>query len=275
MADRSIFRITSPAETQLIHDGYCKLAVFPAEILQKLNIAIMNVMKAEPITFYNTGLDRNTERKKYFYKIVLDAFTTYIDSVFYDYKISRIAVVIKGIQGQSECNLHTDDNSFDEENAFPINIWTPLLQTHPENGGICVIPGSHNYASKTRGFGIPQYYNEYADELKQKGICISTTLGESLVYHPGLLHFSNENRTPEFRPAVVIALTPKEKTPLVFFGKRNWWSYKIYTMHLSLEEYIYWNEDTVLKNNIMNVRNFKSLKPDKTMYQKFLTLTNP
>lgn len=274
MADRGIFRITSPTESQLINDGYCKLAVFPAEELKELNIAIMKVMKEEFITFYNTGLDKNTERKKYFYKIVLDAFTAYIDSVFNDYKISRIAIVIKGIHGQSECNLHTDDNSFDEENAFPLNVWTPLLPTHSENGGLCVIPGSHKFASKVRGFGIPQYYNEYSEELKKKGICISTNLGESLVYHPGLLHFSNENSSKEFRPAVVIALAPKEKIPLVFFGRKKWWNYKIYTMRLSLEEYIYWDEDTILKNNIMNTQSFRNLKLDMKSYKNFLMLSN-
>lgn len=274
MADRSIFRTPSTTESSLIHDGYVKFSVFPSEVLEHLSTAIMNEMKEEPIGFYNTGLDRNTERKKYFYKLVLDALAPHIAPVFNDYKISRIAIVIKGIHGKSECNLHTDDNSFDEEGAFPINIWTPLLPTHPENGGLCVIPGSHRYASKTRGFGIPQYYDAYTDALKEKGICISTTLGESLVYHPGMLHFSNENKTRAFRPAVVVALTPKEKTPLVFFGRKNWWSYKIYTMRMSLEEYIYWDENTILKNNVLNTRSFKSLKLDTTAYQKFLMHSN-
>lgn len=125
-------------------------------------------------------MDKDIATKEYFYKIIYDALQPFIEERFTDYRICRIAVVIKGINGNSSCNIHTDDNYLDENRSTPLNIWTPLVSTNETNGGLNIIPKSHHFASKIRGFGIPQYYRDYQNELMKYGVCLPTELGGGL-----------------------------------------------------------------------------------------------
>lgn len=257
-------------KNQLEKNGFIKHPVFPAALLNQLYNAVMDEMKEDKVSFYYSGQDSSVERKKYFYKLVLSSFSEYIEKIFPEYTISRIIVVLKGIGENSSCKLHTDDNSFNESNGFPVNIWTPLVDTGNFNGGLNVVPESHQYASKIRGFNIPQYYMPYHEELLKRSTGLNTQLGESVIYHPGILHFSNNNTSQNLRPAIVIGLAPKKEKQIVYFGVKNWLGLKVYTMNIPLMDYLNWDEKSILESKIENIQRFRHFNIDKNTYAVFL-----
>lgn len=269
---KNIFHMDSVFGKELENKGYLKIKLFPEDTLNNLHLCIAEKMNHRKINFYNLGMDKDIETKEYFYKIIYDALQPFIEETFTDYRICRIAVVIKGINGNSSCNIHTDDNYLDENRSTPLNIWTPLVSTNETNGGLNIIPKSHHYSSKIRGFGIPQYYHAYQNELMKYGVCLTTELGESIAYNPGILHFSRENNSGILRPAIVIGIAPKNTEPLVYFGQKEWFRRKVYTMKMSLEDYKYWDEKTILKDKITDIIDYQKIPVNIRSYKNLLTV---
>lgn len=267
-----IFTKFDDSHDELVNQGFIKKSIFPIDVLNSLNTAITQEMKNEKIAFYYSGQDSSIERKKYFYKLVLDMLEPYVDNMFNNYRISRIAIIIKGLGKNSSCDIHADDNSFDEINYFPINIWTPLISSDVKNGTLNIVPKSHKYISKVRGYGIPKAYSNFKLELKPKGVQQITDLGESIVYHPGVLHFSNENQSETMRVAIVLGLAPKNKQQLVYHGINKWYGLKIYKMKMELDEYLYWDEKSILKNNIIGSFLYNKQESDKKSVINYLNL---
>lgn len=265
-----ILRNMPAEEERLLRQGCFQYALFPPETLQELYNAVTAEMQHDRVSFYYSGADKSLDRKKYFYGLVLDHLQPHIEKILPDYTISRIIVVMKGIGQDSSCKLHTDDNSFDERQAFPVNIWTPLVPTSEANGGLFTIPGSHLFVSPFRGFNIPQYYEAHQDALLEKGVPVTTQLGDSLIYHPGILHFSKENNSTSLRPAIVIGLAPKSQQQLVYWGEKDFWGLKILTIPMTLQEYILWDEKSVPREKVSAVTRFRKLGVDQAAYRKFL-----
>lgn len=269
MVPDNSYAIPSDLLEQIRKEGYIKTSVLNAGSVNKLYDAIMEEMKGEKFSFYNSGQNIQLKRKEYFYQLISNYFQPVIEQHFPDYCISRIAVVLKGLGKDSGCDLHTDDNSFDEKDVFPLNIWTPLLPTNALNG-LEVIPQSHLYVSPVRGFGIPQYFSGCKDTLLSYSLSITTHLGESIIYHPGLLHYSKPNQTNQIRPAVVIGLAPRHKQQLVYWGEKDWLGLKIYTMKMSLDDYILWDEKSLVKDRIIDSKRFRRYRIDRNSYNHFI-----
>jgi hypothetical protein len=270
--DNIVFNNSPIIEYKLKEQGFIKINIFPEDVLKKLKDIILEKTANQQIEFYNLSGIYNIAIKKYFYELITNAFSPFIEVSLNGYSIVRISVIIKGIHGFSSCNIHTDDNYLDENRSTPLNIWTPLVSTNETNGGLNIIPKSHHYASKIRGFGIPQYYHAYQNELMKYGIFQPTEFGESIAYNPGILHFSRENNSGILRPAIVIGIAPKNTEPIVYFGEKKWFKRKVYTMKMSLDDYIYWDEKTILKDKITDIIDYQKIPVDIRSYKNLLTL---
>ena len=104
------------------------------------------------------------------------------------------------------------------------------------------------------------------------GVCLTTELGESIAYNPGILHFSRENNSGILRPAIVIGIAPKNTEPLVYFGQKEWFRRKVYTMKMSLEDYKYWDEKTILKDKITDIIDYQKIPVNIRSYKNLLTV---
>lgn len=105
---------------------------------------------------------------------------------------------------------HQDWNLTDEKQFASFNVWVPLVDTLPENGGIYVLPGSHQTFNGTfRGPTIPHQFVEVADLLWQAMIPLHIKAGHALFYDHRLIHGSPVNQTDQIRLAAVMGVKQK------------------------------------------------------------------
>jgi ectoine hydroxylase-related dioxygenase (phytanoyl-CoA dioxygenase family) len=139
--------------------------------------------------------------------------------------------------------LHTDDCSCDETKFVPFHIWIPLVDTHRENGCICVVKGSHLATNTVRGIQIPQHYHRHQQTLLENYLTpLENKAGEALIYHPSLLHYSYPNLSDAMRPAVVAAFIPKDATPIVYYKRNKWLDKSVLEYEMNSAQYCHWNE---------------------------------
>lgn len=139
-----------------------------------------------------------------------------------DYKSLTGVYILKNANTETTMFIHADDSFIDESLQTPINIWIPLVDVSEENGTICIIPGSHHHTKVFRGRTTKDdYIKKHISHIKNHYQPIHLRAGQSLVYHPGIVHFSPPNMSKKPRPVVAMALIPKEEKPQFFFEKRS------------------------------------------------------
>lgn len=105
--------------------------------------------------------------------------------------------------------LHQDLRYFSMRPASAIvAVWTAMLPTNRDNGCLAVIPGSHKEGILTHGTPDWDYVNHGffgIDEVdRQRRQHVPMEPGDTLLFHPLLVHGSGRNRTDEFRRAISV-----------------------------------------------------------------------
>jgi len=105
--------------------------------------------------------------------------------------------------------LHQDLRYFSMRPASDIvAVWTAMLPTNRDNGCLAVIPGSHKEGILTHGTPDWDYVNHGffgIDEVdRQRRQHVPMEPGDTLLFHPLLVHGSGRNRTDEFRRAISV-----------------------------------------------------------------------
>ena len=105
--------------------------------------------------------------------------------------------------------LHQDIRYFSMRPASAIVAsWTAMLPTSRANGCLAVIPGSHRQGVLTHGTPDWDYLNhgffgiEDVDLGRRQHVEMQP--GDTLLFHPLLIHGSGRNRTDEFRRAISV-----------------------------------------------------------------------
>lgn len=168
------------------------------------------------------------------------AFYSTIDSADHDYRVkvdlairerleSKVSALFNGyyplifnfiVKAPSDSNkvgLHVDDTHVDESRFRTYNLWCPLVDTYPENGGLFVWPGSHRLPYPPRGYGLPYPYLEHAERIEQQMIPVQQRAGQAVVYSNRLMHLSYPNRTAQIRPAIITGMLPAKAAPEIYF----------------------------------------------------------
>ena len=110
-----------------------------------------------------------------------------------------------GVDGRHP--LHQDLRYFRLRPADGIvGVWTALAETNPRNGCLAVIPGSHQGGLLTHGEPDWQYVNagffgiQDLDLGRRKHVPMAA--GDTLLFHPLLIHGSGRNRSDACRRAI-------------------------------------------------------------------------
>ena len=126
-----------------------------------------------------------------------------------DYEVFYSNYMIK-FPGDGQIEAHQDFNFVDESRHTAFNLWCPLVDTDLGNGGLCVIPGSHNVFRTQRGPNIPKALTQYNDRLKRYARWLPLVKGQAVIFDHKLIHYSPPNSTGQARVAVQSVLKPRE-----------------------------------------------------------------
>ena len=110
-----------------------------------------------------------------------------------------------GVDGRHP--LHQDLRYFRFRPADKIVAsWTAINPTHRENGCLAVIPGSHKLSLQDHGNPDWDYVNAgffaIEDINLEDRVHIDMRRGETLLFHPLLIHGSGRNRSTQFRRTI-------------------------------------------------------------------------
>jgi ectoine hydroxylase-related dioxygenase (phytanoyl-CoA dioxygenase family) len=112
--------------------------------------------------------------------------------------------------GDGQIEAHQDFNFVDESRHTAFNLWCPLVDTDPGNGGLCVIPGSHRVFRTQRGPNVPRALTQYNERLKRYARWVPLKKGQAAIFDHKLIHYSPPNSTDRARVAVQSVLKPRE-----------------------------------------------------------------
>lgn len=118
----------------------------------------------------------------------------------------------------STFELHQDFNMIDERIVPSIGLWIPLIDTNKQNGGLCVLPGSHNFFAGTiRGANKPSFHTPISRELECVVEFLDIKAGQACFFFHSLFHGSLTNNSAVPRPILHAGLFPKNSVPLHYY----------------------------------------------------------
>ena len=89
-----------------------------------------------------------------------------------------------------------------------VGAWTPFAPATRQNGCLCVIPGSHRGALRKHADPGWEYVNKYFFAAEgvdlEARVHVEMEPGDTLFFHPLLLHGSGRNRSEGFRRAITV-----------------------------------------------------------------------
>lgn len=166
---------------------------------------------AERLPYYISIFDRDVEHKRDVDQRIAEAVRGPLDGVMIEYDVFQANFMIK-FAGDGQIEAHQDFNFVDESRHTAFNLWCPLVDTDPQNGGLFVVPGSHRVFRTQRGPNLPRALTEYNDRLRKYARGVPLAKGQAIVFDHRLVHYSPPNRTGASRVAVQAVLTPREAT---------------------------------------------------------------
>lgn len=216
------FFINKDLNSTFQEQGFVKVALCSQNDLQYLRDLFYD--KESNYThkeFHATMNNENEKVKKEIYEIITLKIGGWCKDILIDYNALFANFIFKHSNSSYRVGIHQDWSYVDEEVATSINVWLPLSETNEANGGLFVLPKSHQLTPYPRITPFEDPFVNCNNEIRQKSKIISTKPGEAIVYNSKLVHFSNENTSNFDRLACVCVMIPKESTPLHYFKRDN------------------------------------------------------
>ncbi|MBK9353443.1 MAG: phytanoyl-CoA dioxygenase family protein [Bacteroidetes bacterium] len=164
------------------------------------------------------------------------------------YRLLGSSFLAKSKKGNGLLSPHQDWNLVDESEFTSYNLWVPLVDVNSKNGTIQIIKGSHLWHSTLRGPNIKSAYHKIEKKLMPLFTPIEISAGIALIYDHRLIHYSDNNQTPENRLVTVSGLSPKIATNYYYFASGKY-----------VNQY-YLEDDFYLRNNIFEGNKTLKLK---------------
>lgn len=175
---------------------------------------------AEKLPYYISVFDKNDVHKKKVDEIISCFVKPGTGQMMIDYEVFYSNFMIK-FPGDGQIEAHQDFNFVDETIYTAFNLWCPLVDTSSQNGGLYVIPGSHNVFTTQRGPNIPKALTQYNQTLKKYAQFIPLKKGQAIIFDHKLIHYSPPNQTDEVRIAIQSVLKPCESPALHYFFEED------------------------------------------------------
>jgi ectoine hydroxylase-related dioxygenase (phytanoyl-CoA dioxygenase family) len=168
-------------------------------------------------SFHTTHFSKNSNYKNEAHQSISKITFRRIEPYLLNYKPLFGNFMVKMPDPNTALDIHSDWTYVDEEKETSIAIWSPLVDTFPENGCLGIVRGSHKITNKIRGPLILESSRNFNSEWATNfGELLPMKAGDGIFYHHGLLHFSPPNKTNKIRPALNLSVVPEKARCLHF-----------------------------------------------------------
>jgi hypothetical protein len=199
------------------HDGYFLWQMLDEEDLRKFRELFAGVDPRLNRAFYSTIDSTDHDYRTKVDLAIRERLEAKVSALFKDYYPLIFNFIVKAPSDSNKVGLHVDDTHVDESRFRTFNIWCPLIDTYPENGGLYVWPGSHRLPYPPRGYGLPYPYLEHSEQIERQMIPVYQKAGQAVVYSNRLMHLSYPNKTDQIRPAIITGMLPVAASPEIYF----------------------------------------------------------
>lgn len=135
---------------------------------------------------------------------------------FEDYSPFVAHFVVKNPNTTNEFSLHQDWNIVDEKQYDSYHVWIPLSLTHSGNGGMFVLPKSHQFFNNNRSGSLGTSALQTCETLQNLKTDLIIPAGNALSWHDATFHGSYPNLSDKARVSVVLVIHEK-KAPNFYF----------------------------------------------------------
>ena len=136
--------------------GYVQLSLLNAQQVDHLLDVYHQFMGEEKETregkehLYESSRTHDLDWNLRMNEAIRNAFVDPVKPHFENYTLFGGTFMLKAPKKSTVLPLHQDWSVVDEDQYQSLFIWCPLVDIHPQNGGLFVLPGSHNYFKNYR-----------------------------------------------------------------------------------------------------------------------------
>ena len=126
-------------------------------------------------------------------------------------------IVTKQPRFSSVTGWHRDSRYWTFERPGLVSVWLALGRETPENGGLKVLPGSHQWVVSANQIDADQFFRTDVQEnqkLLKHAINIQLRTGDALFFHSNLFHSADLNQTTQTKFSMVFTYRSADNPPL-------------------------------------------------------------
>jgi hypothetical protein len=173
------------------------------------------------LRYYISIFDQDVDKRKLVDRAAKQIFGDKIERLMLDYRILLCNFMAKEPGGVGEIQVHQDFSFVDEDSYTGFNLWVPLEDTDVGNGCFYMLPGSHRLLRSSRSASAPDTLTKYNEMLKRYMVPKPIKAGSGILFDHRLFHYSPDNASDRWRPAVQLVLIPKEAEPVMLHYDRE------------------------------------------------------
>lgn len=212
----------SALQKEFNEQGFVKVKLLEKEDIELLKeIFNKNHNNLKENSFGASSFIHNKAEKLKLRDTLYPIFLPYFERIFKDYTYFGSSYLYKTKGINSDLAPHQDWTIVDEKKYVAINIWTPLIDTNPENGTLFVLPRSQAQKHFTlRAPTIPFYFQNKMDKIIKDSIPTNAKAGEAVILNQSLIHYSTPNIIDTIRIAITSGIKSK-RAPMLFHYKNE------------------------------------------------------
>ncbi len=195
----------------LDRSGYTTSELLPAEVVADLQDLLVGLGVEDRHGFFASSNDLDGEAAAAIAQRIVELVSPHLARLLPGHEPFLASFLTKGHERGSAVSFHQDLTYTDERHDRTVVAWIPLCDVDARNGAMAVLPGSHLWTDGCRPGGPrPLPTEAFQEELAGLARVVPLRAGEALLYDAALAHGSGPNPTAEGRPAVGVALAPRD-----------------------------------------------------------------
>lgn len=179
-----------------------------------------NVENGQIAGMYANHNRNEVAKSKKISKEIIQILNEKLSLFFEDFSPFVAHFVVKNPRTTQEFSLHQDWNIVDEKKYKSYHIWMPLSLTHQGNGGMFVVPKSHQFFNNHRSGSLGTPVLQTSETLQNLKTDLIIPAGNALCWHDATFHGSYPNLSGEARISVVLVVHEK-KAPNFYYHYNN------------------------------------------------------